>query len=159
MNDRAVLLLKKLEAKGVTLASVESVTGGMFGAVVTEVPGASKVYRGGIVSYSVDLKKDLVRVDPKVIEEKGVVSQAVAVEMAVKARPLLGADIVVSCTGNAGPDVEPGGQEVGRVCLGLVYNGYSWGIPLQLKGDREEIRRKTVDSMLSFVDSLFPDED
>ena len=152
MNDRALNLLQKLADKRLTLASVESVTGGLFGATVTEIPGASNVYIGGIVSYSVELKKSLVKVDPKIIEEKGVVSQQVAVEMAVKARSVLNADVIVSCTGNAGPDVEPGGQEVGRVCLGLYYGGYSWGIPLQLKGDRNEIRSQTVDAMLSFVD-------
>lgn len=159
MNNRAYLLLKKLSGRGLTLASVESVTGGMFGATITEIPGASHVYKGGIISYSVDYKKDIVKVDPKIIEDKGVVSQQVAVEMVLKSRDLLKADIIVSCTGNAGPDVEPGGQEVGRVCLGLYYGGYTWGIPLALKGDREEIRRKTVDAMCSFVDSLFPDEE
>ena len=159
MNYRAKKVFTKLEARGLTLGSVESMTAGMFGAVFTEIPGASKIYRGGIIVYSTDLKKDLLKVDPKIIEDKGVVSQQVAIEMVLKARSLLKTDIIISVTGNAGPDVEPGGEEVGRVCIGLYYNGYTWGIPLQLKGDREEIRRQAVDSMLSFIESLFPDEE
>ncbi|MBQ2070322.1 MAG: CinA family protein [Bacilli bacterium] len=155
MNERAQFVLAKLQEKSLTLASVESVTGGLFGATITDIPGASKVYVGGIVCYSTELKKKLVGVDPAIIEKHGVVSQQVAVDMVLKARSKLKADIIISCTGNAGPDVEPDGKAVGRVCLGMYYNGYTWGIPLDLKGSREEIREDTVDAMLGFIASLF----
>ena len=157
MNEKARELLATLEARGLTLASVESLTGGMFGSVITSVPGASKVYRGGAITYSWQLKEEL-GVRDETIERVGVVSQEVAAEMAISGSKRFEADITVSCTGNAGPDVEKGGKAVGCVYLGLVYKGSAWTIPLQLGGDREEIRSATVDAMIAFVVSLFPKE-
>ena len=157
MNEKMKEMLSIMEEKGLTLASVESLTGGLFGAILTEIPGASKVYRGGSIVYSWQLKTEL-GVREETIARCGVVSQEVAAELAIAGAKRLGADIVISCTGNAGPTAEEGGKPVGAVYLGLVYQGSAWTIPLQFGGDREAVRLATVEAMTSFIMSLFPKE-
>ncbi len=157
MNENARLLLELLSSKGLTLSSVESLTGGLFGKTITDVPGASCVYLGGAVTYSAKLKVEL-GVRQSTIDRFGVVSAEVASEMAVSGSRRFGADITISCTGNAGPTVEEGGKPVGCVYLGLVYRGSAWTIPLQFGGDRNDIRESTIEAMIAFIASLFPKE-
>ena len=147
-------LLVALGKRGLTLGSVESLTAGLFGATVCEIPGASAVYRGGLITYSPTLKTALAHVNPETIERHGVVCAEVAKEMAIGGQKALGVDICVSCTGNAGPTAEEGEAPVGRVYLGLCFKGSVWTIPLDFKGDRNEVRKKAVSSMVSFVSSL-----
>ncbi len=149
-------LLQRLADRNLKLGSVESLTAGLFGSTVCEVPGASMVYRGGLITYDPALKVSLANVSAKDIDEEGVVSAKVATEMAEGGRKALGCDVCVSCTGNAGPDVQKGGQPVGTVFLGLAYQGNVWTVPLHLQGTRNEIRKATVDAMIAFAASLFP---
>ena len=106
-------LLEAYKEKGLTLGSVESMTGGLFSAKFTEIPGSSAVFKGGIVTYSVEEKINIVGVKKETIGKYGVVSEEVAKEMAEKGRKLLNVDVCVSVTGNAGPTCEPGGKPVG----------------------------------------------
>ena len=99
--------------KGLTLGSVESMTGGLFSAKFTEIPGSSAVFKGGIVTYSVEEKIKLVGVKKETIDKYGVVSEEVAKEMAELGRKVLNVDVCVSVTGNAGPTCEPGGKPAG----------------------------------------------
>ena len=156
MEDAAKLLLDTLKIRHLTLGSVESLTAGLFGATFCNVPGSSAVYRGGLITYSPALKTSLAHVEEETIENYGVVSAPVAKQMAIGGRDALGVDICISCTGNAGPTAEKGSAPVGRVYLGLCYLNSVWTIPLDFTGDRNEIRKKTVASMISFVQSLFP---
>ncbi|MDY2913148.1 MAG: CinA family protein [Candidatus Enteromonas sp.] len=149
-------LLATLSSKGLTLGSAESLTGGLFGASVCAIPGASAVYKGGVISYSPEVKEKILRVSPDAIADYGVVSAEVAKQMAVGGKDALQVDVCVSCTGNAGPTAEPGKAPVGRVYLGVCYSGSVWTIPLDFTGDRNTIRKKTVDAMVCFVASLFP---
>ena len=146
----------RLADRNLKLGSVESLTAGLFGSTVCEVPGASMVYVGGLITYDPKLKVSLANVSEESIEKEGVVSAKVAVEMAEGGRKALGCDVCVSCTGNAGPDVQKGGQPVGTVFLGLAYQGNVWTVPLHLSGTRNEIRKATVEAMIALAASLFP---
>ena len=148
-------MLQLLANERLTLGSVESLTAGLFSATVCDVPGASAVFMGSLVTYDPRLKTKLADVSAKVIEQIGVVSAEVATQMAVGGAKALGVDVCVSCTGNAGPTAQKGGEPVGKVYLGLYYNGYTWSLPLQLDGDRRSIREQTVENMIDLVISLF----
>lgn len=148
-------LLRALAAKGLTLGSVESLTAGLFGAIAAETPGASNVYRGGLITYSAETKTKLAFVPSQLIEDHGVVSAEVAASMAVGGQKALGVDVCLSCTGNAGPTAEKGSAPVGQVYLGLAYGGNVWTIPLNYEGERNFIRRKTADAMGLFGLSVF----
>lgn len=149
-------MLNRLAARGLTLGCVESMTGGLFASTMCEVPGASHVFKGGIVAYSAEVKEKVAGVKEETIQKYGLVSREVAIAMASGGRKALGVDVCVSVTGNAGPDTEPGGKPVGEVHLGLAFQGNLWEIPLQLKGERNEIREQAMLAMISFVASLFP---
>jgi PncC family amidohydrolase len=112
-------LLKAYKEKGLTLGSVESMTGGLFSAKFTEIPGSSAVFKGGIVTYSSEEKINIVGVKKATIEKFGVVSGEVAKEMAELGRKLLNVDVCVSVTGNAGPTCEPGGKPAGCFYVGV----------------------------------------
>ena len=106
-------LYELYKEKGLTLGSVESMTGGLFAAKFTEIPGVSAVFKGSIVTYSSEEKINIVGVKKETIDKFGVVSEQVAIEMAELGRKLLNVDVCVSVTGNAGPTAEPGGKPVG----------------------------------------------
>ena len=112
-------LLRLARARGLTIATAESCTGGLVGAAITAVPGASDVYLGGFITYSNAMIRALLGVPAAALEAFGAVSEEVAQEMARGARLASGADLAVSVTGIAGP----GGSEhkpEGRVCVGLA---------------------------------------
>ncbi len=127
-----------LLAAGKTLAVAESLTGGMIGARLTAVTGASDWFRGSVVSYASEVKWQLLGVT-----EGPVVTESAAVEMARGARRLLNADVGLAVTGVAGP-TEQEGQPVGTVWVGLAGLGEHRAKRLQLSGDRERIRQMTV---------------
>lgn len=104
---------------GLTIACAESLTGGALCAALVSVPGASAVVRGGVIAYAVDVKEDVLGVDPGVIAEHGVVSTQVASAMAERVRVLLGADIGLATTGVAGPEPH-GGKAPGTVAVAGV---------------------------------------
>lgn len=140
-------ILAKFAEKNLTLGSVESMTGGLFAACFTSVPGASKVFKGSIVSYSCEVKNNVVGVDKKNIEKYGVVSAEVAKEMAEKGRKLLGVDVCVSVTGNAGPTAEPGSQPVGCFFVGIAEKNGVKVEKFYKKGKRNTVRNKAVLAM------------
>jgi len=144
-------LLNLLKKKGLTLGSVESLTGGLFGSSLCSVPGASEVYLGGLITYDSKEKVALAKVDPKTIERYSVVSAEVAEQMARGGLEALGVDVCVAATGNAGPTVCPGGASVGTVFLAIARQGRVETIPLHLHGERNEIRAEVVEMM---IDSL-----
>lgn len=163
------LLIDELRARNQTISFCESLTAGLACATLAQVPGASDVLRGGLVTYSVDLKSQLAGVDPAVLEANGVVSAAVAREMARGAKRVCGSDWAVSLTGVAGPDPVDG-LPAGTVWIGLA--GPRWTAASQaaeisepqdsryallpgapepvrvLAGDRNAIRRAAVQAAL-----------
>ena len=140
-------LLEILNTKKLSLSSVESMTGGLFASKVTATPGASKVFKGSIITYQTIEKIKLLKINPKLIEEEGVVSSSIAIEMAKAGKKLLGSDICISVTGNAGPTCEPGGKPVGRIYIAIAYKRDISVTQLDLKGNREKIRQKCVQKM------------
>ena len=137
-------LVNKLKELQLTIGSIESMTGGLFASNITSVPGASKVFKGSVVSYSALIKESVVGVKKETIDKYGVVSSKVAYEMAEKGRKLLDVDICVSVTGNAGPTAEPGEEGVGVVYLGISSKEGTRTIRKQFNGNREEIRQQTL---------------
>ena len=133
----AVGLLKQ---RGWTVATAESLTGGMICATLVDVPGASSVVRGGFVTYQTDTKTVLLGVPAEVIEEHDVVSAEVARNMAQGARERLGVDVAVSATGLAGPDGGTPERPVGTVYLGISTKEKTYAIRLQLTGNHGRIR-------------------
>jgi nicotinamide-nucleotide amidase len=140
--QRAAALVSLLTERGLTLATAESLTGGGLGALITSVPGASAVYRGGVVPYATEVKQSLLGLPEALVAEHGVVSGACAEAMAAAVRILLGADLAISTTGVAGPDAQEG-KPVGRVHLGLAGSNGAVSWQLDLSGDRAAIREAT----------------
>ena len=140
-------LLQELKEKGLTLGSVESMTGGLFSAKFTEIPGSSEVFKGGIVTYSSEEKINIVGVKKETIEKYGVVSEQVAMEMAEQGRKLLNVDICVSVTGNAGPTAEPGGKPVGCFYIGISSKSGTSVKGYKKSQKRNEVRNSAVLAM------------
>lgn len=106
--------------RGLTLATAESCTGGLVARRITALPGASRVYRGGVVSYWTEVKAAVLGVPQEILDAHGAVSEETARAMAEGARRITGADIAVSVTGVAGPDPDERGNPVGLVFIGLA---------------------------------------
>ena len=132
--------VEALKARGWTCAACESLTGGMISAALVDIPGASSVVRGGLVTYQTDVKTLLAGVPAKLIEDKGVVSAEVAMAMADGTRRKLGVDAAVSATGLAGPDGGTPDCPVGTVYIGVSTAGKTFALPLALTGNRTRIR-------------------
>lgn len=141
-----------LARAGQTVATAESLTGGLLVASLVDVPGASVVVRGGIVAYHGDLKAALVGVDPAVLARGGAVQWEVAAQLAEGARERCGATWGVGTTGVAGPDCADG-QPVGTVFVGVAGPDGTVATRLLLLGDRAGIRRDTVRAALSLLAS------
>ncbi len=140
--------LAELRARGATLATAESLTGGRLAALLTDVPGSSESFRGGVVAYASEVKVGVLGVPPTVVEEHGVVSAECAVEMARGVRELTGATYGLSTTGVAGPEPQEG-KPVGTVYVGLAGPGGSTtSVALELVGDRAAIQDRTCQEAL-----------
>lgn len=131
-----------LMARGLTVATGESITAGLLAGSLATVPGCSAVLRGGIVAYQADLKVALLGVDPAIIAH-GVVTEPVARAMAVGAAHALGADVGVATTGVAGPDPHDG-EPVGSVWIAVASGADAAAEHLALSGTRAEIRGAVV---------------
>ena len=142
-------VLKALAGK--KLATAESLTGGGIGQAITSVSGASKVYAGGIISYTNEVKHGVLKVPTKFLETLGPVSKPVAEYMAADARGILKADVAVSVTGLAGPDGDEFGNPVGTVFIGYADQKYLFAREYHFDGDREEIREQTICAALKLV--------
>ena len=143
------VVLELLRERGSTLAVAESVTGGLIGGRITNIPGSSEVFRGGVVSYASDVKFDVLGVTPG-----PVVSESAAIEMARGVRRVLTSDVSLAVTGVAGPD-EQDGRPVGTLCVGVVLeDGSEHSTTSVLPGQRDQMRQFSVITALSFLRSL-----
>ena len=139
------VVLDLLAERGWSLGLAESVTGGLVAGRITAVPGASKVFRGSVVSYASDVKFDVLGVP-----EGPVVSEAAAAAMAAGARRVLGADVALALTGVAGP-TEQDGMPVGTLCVGIATPGGAFTRTLRLPGVRDQMRQMSVISSLDLL--------
>lgn len=137
-----------LQLREETVATAESLTGGMLAEVLTDAPGASQTFVGGVVSYATELKVSLLGVSQECVEEHGVVSGPCAEAMAEGARRLTGATYAVSTTGVAGPGDQEG-KPVGTVHVGVAWPGGAVSEELRLPGERDTVRRAATGAALS----------
>ena len=149
MTSPAFDVIARLQGK--TLATAESCTGGLIGAALTAVAGASRVYKGGIISYCNEIKHELLNVPAQMLEQYGAVSAQVARAMASGAKAVLGADIAVSVTGLAGPAGDEFGNSVGTVYIGYADESRCIARHYLFAGDREAVRQQAVDAALQLI--------
>lgn len=147
--DQARALLQALEARGETIATAESCTGGLIAAALTSIAGSSAVVMAGFVTYSNDAKVRMVGVKPATLDAHGAVSEAVAREMAEGALAQAKVDIALSCTGIAGPGGANPGKPVGLVFIGCARRGAPTVVERHVfGGDRSAVRAATVAAAL-----------
>lgn len=144
-------VIAALKARGLTLAAAESCTGGLTAKRLTDVPGASAVFLGGVVSYTNGVKERALGVPHDMLEEDGAVSEPVARAMAEGVRRLTCADLALSVTGVAGPDRDDRGHDVGTVYIALSAQNETTVQLLHLSGDRSAIRAAAVDEMFRML--------
>jgi nicotinamide-nucleotide amidase len=140
------VVLRQLEARGLSLGVAESLTGGLIGARIANVPGASRTFKGSIASYATEVKRSVLGVTAD-----HVVGQGAAEQMAEGAQRVLGADVGIAATGVAGPD-EQDGQPVGTVWFAIALPGQPIeAMSTRLPGDRERIRQFSTISLLNIL--------
>jgi nicotinamide-nucleotide amidase len=149
--DLAAVVLAAAREQGLTLGTAESCTGGLVGGRLTDTPGSSAVYRGGVVCYANELKIELLGVAPAMIASHGAVSEPVALAMAEGALTRLGVDLAVSVTGIAGPDGGSEEKPVGTVWLGLADRHGSHARRSVFGGGRPEVRARAAQAALYFI--------
>ena len=142
-------VLKALQGK--TLATAESCTGGGIGAAITAVPGSSAVYKGGIISYTNEIKQKLLGVPADLLADFGAVSAPVAEAMAKGAREALNADIAVSVTGLAGPGGDEFGNSVGTVYIGYSDDKQTISRLYRFEGCREAVQAAAIQAALKLI--------
>ena len=153
----AETVISLLISRGQTIGTAESLTGGLVAAMLTTVPGASAVFRGGIVAYAADLKTALLGVPAGLIGQVGTVHEDVAVAMAQGARAALGTCVGVGTTGVAGPDPADG-QPVGTVHIAVATPERTVHEALALAGGRAAIRLGTVERVLRLLRGMLMEE-
>jgi nicotinamide-nucleotide amidase len=134
-----------LKAQGLAMAAAESCTGGWIGQAVTMVPGSSKWFERGFVTYTNEAKQEMLGVDAETLKKNGAVSEPVVREMAAGALQASRAQVAVAVSGVAGPDGGTPKKPVGTVCIAWCRSG---GTPLaktfRFMGDRDSVRRQSV---------------
>jgi nicotinamide-nucleotide amidase len=159
-HDAAERTLSALREAALTVASAESLTGGLVTATLTDVPGASAVVRGGVISYATDVKEQVLGVDAQLLADGGAVQADVARQMAVGVCRLCSSDLGVATTGVAGPEAQDG-HAVGTVFVAVARRGQAPEQvevrPLVLVGDRQQIRRQTVAAALGLLTEVVAD--
>ncbi|MFG1908133.1 CinA family protein [Kribbella sp. NPDC048928] len=150
-------LVELLLERRVTLVTAESLTGGMVGAVLTEVPGVSAVYRGGVIVYATDLKATLAGVPEDLLAAVGPVHPDTAAALATGVRERLGADYGLATTGVAGPDPQAG-VGAGTVYVAAAGPRSVQVRKLQLSGDRAAVRHGSVEAVLKLGAEVVAEE-
>ena len=148
-------LLRKRELK---LALAESCTGGLIGDRITNVPGSSEYFLGGIVAYAYEAKVALLGVSWDTLNTKGAVSQETVLEMARGARRILNTNIAVSVTGIAGPGGGTPEKPVGTVWIGLVAKEGEWTRLFQFSGNREQNKISSANAALQMLLDYLQDQ-
>lgn len=141
-----------LLSRGLSIVTAESCTGGWIAKVLTDIPGSSNWFECGVVAYSYEAKEALLGVQAQTLERTGAVSQETVLEMVSGALARYGATVAVAVTGIAGPGGATAGKPVGTVWIGWKRRGgYAKAEPFHFAGDREAVRRQTVNAALEGV--------
>ena len=147
VQELASSLIKKLQENNLTIAVAESLTGGLVAASLTEIPGASKVFKGSITAYSDEIKQNILNVKDETITNFTSISEQVALEMAINVRKIMKSDIGISTTGVAGPE-KSAGFAPGLVFVAISIGDHNMCQKLEITGDRSKIRNQTVHEIL-----------
>jgi len=150
-NTSEILIGQLLREKGLKLAAAESCTGGLIADRITNVPGSSEYFRGGIVAYAYEAKVALLNVSWDTLRTYGAVSKETVVEMARGVRIAFGADLAVSVSGIAGPGGGLPDKPVGTTWIGLSTTEGDWARKFVWHGDRLENKALSADAALQFV--------
>ncbi len=140
-----------LTKRNQTLSLAESCTGGAIAGCLTSHPGASKYFKGSLVSYATAVKTEVLGVDDELIQDQGVVSEAVAIQMAQKVRALFKTDYAISTTGDAGPSTSEGRVTVGTVCIAIAGPTEIQSGTFQFGKSRERVIKKAVNKAFELL--------
>lgn len=146
-----VLIGQRLSSQGRTLATAESCTGGLIAHRITNVPGASAYFLGGLVAYSNAVKVEALGVARADLDAHGAVSEPVAREMAEGVRTRFGADLAIGVTGIAGPTGGTAEKPVGLVFISVASEGKTWVARHVFPGSREEVKRQAAENALQLL--------
>lgn len=149
-RELAAEILRLLTASGMTVAAAESLTGGLVAGALTDIPGSSTAFRGGVVAYAPELKTEILGVDARMLTRHGPVYAPVAAAMADGVRKLLGATVGVATTGVAGPGPADG-WPAGTVHIAVSLADDTVVRTMALAGNRDEVRRLTVERALGLL--------
>lgn len=140
-------------AANITVATAESLTGGMVAATLVQVPGSSAMLQGGVIAYHNELKERLLGVSPELLRDKGAVDPQVACAMALGVCAAAGARVGISTTGVAGPEPHQG-KDVGHVYIGVAFDGEAQSYEYHFAGDREIIRVAATQEAISLLEQV-----
>jgi nicotinamide-nucleotide amidase len=146
-------IVKKLTKKRLTLSVAESVTAGGLANELTMIPGSSKVFLGGVIAYSDEVKVSELKISKADIKKHTAVSEEIAIAMAQSVRLKLKTDYAISTTGVAGPG-RAYGQKAGTAWVGVSSKKESFAVALTLSGDRESIRHAIITSALAALERI-----
>ena len=145
------VVAKLLTQKKYTLATAESCTGGKIAQQITAIPGASAYFKGSVVSYATETKIEVLKVSEVLIKEHSVVSEAVAMAMAVNVQKLLKTDFAIATTGNAGPTKGDSSADVGTIFIGIATPDRVFAQQFRMGNHRERIVQKTVNKAFEIL--------
>lgn len=149
---KANAILDACKRHGTKLATVESCTGGLLSAILTELPGSSNMFTHGFITYANEAKQEVAGVDPALIKHHGAVSEAVACAMAEGALRASSADLAIAITGIAGPKSDDTKKPVGTVHFACAMKGKPTIHQHRIfAGDRSEVRLAAVDAALDMI--------
>ncbi len=137
--------------KKLTLATVESCTGGLISKMITEIPGSSAYFKGGLTAYSTEIKLNVLGVTKKTVSSFGAISRECAFEMAVRAKKIFKTDFAVSTTGIAGPSGATPENPIGLVYFGLAAPKKTKTYKRMFKGERKHIQRQAATFALNLI--------
>lgn len=144
-------LIRSLRDRKLTVSFAESCTGGQLSSFLTEQPGISDIFIGSVVSYSNEVKMDVLGIRRDTLMKEGAVSESIALQMALGVRHQLKSDWSASVTGIAGPTGGTPEKPVGTVCFAVVGPGYELSTIAQFSGSRTEIQRQSVDRAVELL--------
>jgi len=147
--EQSFQIFNNLKIKNKTLSTAESCTGGLIASSITDIPGASKIFLGGVVVYATEMKKRILKI-PEIVFTYGVISQEMATAMALSVKSLTGSDYSISTTGNLGPDTMEG-KPAGLIYIAVATPENVFVKELRFQGDRYFNKINATNEALKFL--------
>lgn len=155
-QSREIVLGELLSEFGLTISVAESFTGGMIAHTITNAPGSSRYFQGGVIAYANQVKMDILGVAEQTLIDHGAVSRETVLEMARGVRSVIGTDIGISSSGIAGPDGGSPEKPVGLAWIGLSADGTEYAEQFLFSGDRYQIKEEAVNTALERLIGFIP---